>query len=34
MSEAVAVLDGACGRVCLYSMDRTMVPRGMPWVAS
>lgn len=25
MSEAVAVLHGAFGRVCLYSMDRTMV---------
>jgi AraC-like DNA-binding protein len=28
MSEAVAVLHGAFGRVCLYSMDRTMVPHA------
>lgn len=28
MSEALAVLHGAFGRVCLYSMDRTMVPHA------
>ncbi len=28
MSEAVAVLHGAFGRVCLYAMDRTMVPHA------
>jgi AraC-like DNA-binding protein len=28
LSEAVAVLHGAFGRVCLYSMDRTMVPHA------
>lgn len=28
MSEAVAVLHGAFGRVCLYVMDRTMVPHA------
>ena len=28
MSEAVAVLHGAFGRVCLYTMDRTMVPHA------
>jgi AraC-like DNA-binding protein len=28
MSEAVAVIHGAFGRACLYSMDRTMVPHA------
>jgi AraC-like DNA-binding protein len=28
MSTAVAVFHGAFGRVCLYSMDRAMVPHG------
>lgn len=28
MSEAVAVLHGTFGRVCLYEMDRTMVPHA------
>ena len=28
MSEAVAVLHGAFGRVCLYAMDRSMVPHA------
>jgi AraC-like DNA-binding protein len=28
MSEAVAVLHGAFGRACLYSMDRAMVPHA------
>jgi AraC-like DNA-binding protein len=28
MSEAVVVLHGAFGRVCLYCMDRTMVPHA------
>lgn len=28
MSEAVAVLHGAFGRVCLYAMNRTMVPHA------
>jgi len=28
MSESIAVFHGAFGRVCLYSMDRLMVPHG------
>ena len=28
MSESIAVFHGAFGRVCLYSMDRVMVPHG------
>jgi hypothetical protein len=28
MSSAVAVFHGAFGRVCLYDMDRPMVPHG------
>ena len=28
MSESLAVFHGAFGRVCLYSMDRRMVPHG------